>query len=151
MLDIFTDGASSGNPGPAGIGVVIKESGKVLLELSREIGQTTNNVAEYKAIIEALKEAGNLKANHIRVHTDSELLFNQIRGSFKVKSEDLKPLHDEVMVLAKSFGRVEMKRVPREENREADLLAKGAIKHNASQDGCPDVFVIGEESPSSRG
>ena len=150
-LDIFSDGACSGNPGEASIGVVIKQGGKVIKELAQPIGLATNNIAEYSALIVALKEALALKAENICIHTDSEWMFNQIRGTYKVKSGQIKPLYDEVIALAKSCKRVEFKRVPREENQEADRLAKSALKLKASQGDRPDVFVIGEESPSSEG
>ena len=150
-LDIFTDGACSGNPGPASIGVVIKKDGKVIKEVARSIGVATNNVAEYSALIAAFKEALALKAESIHIHTDSEWMFKQIRGVYKVKTETIKPLYEEAMALAKSFKRVEFKWIPREENQEADRLATGALKNKANQGDRPDVFVIGEESPSSEG
>ncbi len=151
VLDIFTDGACSGNPGEASIGVIIKQDGKTIKEIAKSIGLATNNIAEYSALIAALKEAVVLKAESIRIHTDSEWMFNQIRGTYKVKNEQIKPLYDEAIALAKSCKRVEFKRVPREENQEADRLAKSALKSKASQGDRPDVFVIGEESPSSKG
>jgi ribonuclease HI len=151
QLDIFSDGACSGNPGEASIGVVFKEDGKTIKEISKAIGIATNNVAEYNALIEALREAKALNAEVIRMHTDSEWMFKQIRGEYKVKMEKIKPLYEEAMALAKSFKRVEFKWIPREENQEADRLAAGILKSKASQGDRPDVFVIGEESPSSEG
>lgn len=150
-LDIFTDGACSGNPGEAAIGVVFKENGTIIREIAEAIGLATNNIAEYTALLRALKEAQILKANNIRVHTDSQWMFNQIRGTYKVKAEQIKPLYDEAIALAKGFKRVEFKWIPREENKDADCLAQGVLKTKASQGDRPDVFVIGEESPSSEG
>ncbi len=150
-IDIFTDGACSGNPGEASIGVVFKEDGKTVKEISQAIGRATNNIAEYSALVAALKEARALKAETLRVHTDSDWMFKQIRGVYKVKNEQIKPLYEEAIALAKSFKRVEFKWIPREENKEADRLATGALKAKASQDDRPDVFIIGEESPSSEG
>ena len=150
-LDIFSDGACSGNPGLASVGVVIQENGKTIKTIGESIGEATNNIAEYKALVYALNEALNLKADQVVVHTDSELLFNQLRGTFKVKNENLKNLLDELHRLCKIFKRVEVKQIPREQNQEADRLAKQALKQKASQDGCPDAFVVGEESPSSKG
>jgi len=149
--DVFTDGACSGNPGEASIGVVFKEDGQTVKEISKSIGHATNNIAEYSALIAALKEAKALNAETLRVHTDSEWMFKQIRGIYKVKTETIKPLYEEAIALAKSFKRVEFKWIPREENQEADRLATGALKVKANQDDRPDVFVIGEESPSSEG
>ncbi len=150
-LDVFTDGACSGNPGEAAIAVVFKDNGKIVKEFAEAIGPATNNIAEYAALVRALKEAKILKLNSIRVHTDSQWMFNQIRGIYKVKNEGIKPFYDEAVALAKSFKRVEFKWVPREENKDADRLAQGVLKAKASQGDRPDVFVIGEESPSSEG
>ena len=150
-LDIFSDGACSGNPGPASIGIVFKEHGATVKTISRPIGHATNNIAEYTAITHALEEARKLDASQLTVHTDSELLFNQLKGTFKIKSDHLKVLHQEWQKLVKFFKRVEVRRIPREQNQEADRLAKQALQTNTSQDGDPDVFVIGEESPSSKG
>ena len=151
-LEIFSDGACSGNPGEAAIGVVIRQDKKTIKSIGESIGEATNNIAEYKAFIRALKEAEALKAAEIIIHTDSELLFKQLRGTFGIKNDQLKVLADEIKILAKGFKRVEFKRIPREENREADRLAKKAIIVKAGQDGDPeDSFVFGEESPSSRG
>ena len=151
-LEIFCDGACSGNPGPAAIGVVIREDGETVATIGEAIGEATNNIAEYKAIIRALVGASELKADELVIKTDSELLFNQLRGTFGIKNDQLKVLADQVKTFAKNFKRVEFKKIPREENREADQLAKKAIVLKASQDGDPgNSFVFGEESPSSRG
>ena len=152
VFEVHSDGASSGNPGPAGIGIIIKVDGDVVTTVSEEIGKATNNVAEYSALIRALKEAKALGAEHLRLRTDSELVFYQLKGDFKVKHENMKPLHEEALGLLKGFKKVEFKVVPREENKEADLLATSALKKiKAGRDGRSDEFVIGEESPSSTG
>ena len=149
-FEIFCDGACSGNPGPAAIGVVIRQDNKTIQSLGESIGEATNNIAEYKAIIRALEIVAELKPEELIIHTDSELLFNQLRGTFGIKNDQLRILVDQIKQSAKNFKRVEFKKIPREENREADQLAKESIK--ASQDGCPEnSFVLGEESPSSRG
>ena len=151
-FEIFSDGACSGNPGPAGIGVVIRKDGKKVREVSEAIGQATNNIAEYKAFIRGLVEAKALGAEHVQLRTDSQLLFYQLKGEYKVKHANMKPLHEEALLLLKSFKKVECKVVPREENKDADLLATSALKQQkASQDDRPDVFIMGEESPSSKG
>ena len=151
-FDIFCDGACSGNPGQAAVGVVIRQGNQTIKAIGESIGEATNNIAEYKAVIRALNEAGQLQADGLVVHTDSELLFNQLRGTFGIKNDQLKILADVVKQTAKNFKRVEFKKIPREENCEADELAKKAITIKTGQDGCPeDSFVLGEESPSSRG
>jgi len=172
MLEIYTDGACSGNPGPAAIGVVIKKNGKVIKEFSRSIGQATNNIAEYTALIYALQEALALKAGHIKIFTDSELLYNQLKGSYKVKNANIKPLFDQVKNLAKGFKKIEMTVVPREQNKDADRLATQAIKKESAPSSVKlskgktgetstifdeqakmvaPSFNLGEESPSSGG
>ncbi len=153
VLEIFSDGACSGNPGPAGIGVLIRENGRVVREVSEPIGEATNNIAEYCAFIRGLKEAQALGAEHVQLRTDSQLIYFQLKGDYKVKHQNMKPLYAEAMRLLKGFKKVECKVVPREENSEADRLATTALKKDkeVSHDGRPDVFFIGEESPSSRG
>ena len=150
---IFSDGACSGNPGPAGIGVYITENGVVVREVSEAIGTATNNIAEYRAFIRGLKEAKALGAEHVQLRTDSQLLYFQLKGDYKVKHPNMKPLYEEAIVLLKGFKKVECKVVPREENTQADRLATSALKKDkaSSHDGRPDVFFIGEESPSSKG
>jgi len=134
---MFTDGGCSGNPGPASIGVVIKQDGKTIKEISRAIGNATNNIAEYTAMIVALKEALALNADEVFVKTDSELMYKQIIGKYKVKHEGIKPLFDQVKQLEGKFKRAEFKHVPREENSEADKLAGLGLK--MSQDDRPDA------------
>ncbi len=126
-LEIFTDGGCSGNPGPASIGVVIKQSGKIIKEIAEPIGQATNNIAEYTAMIVALKEALVLKATEIDVKTDSELMYKQIIGEYKVKHEGIKPLFDEVMQLKSGFKLAKFAHIPREQNKEADALTRKAM------------------------
>lgn len=122
---LYIDGASSGNPGPAGVGVVIcNEKGKVLKKYGKSIGIATNNEAEYRALIEGLKQAVKLKSQMVEVYTDSELLVNQISGIYKVRSENLKELLNEVKRLMKRFKGFIIMNIPREENRVADRLAR---------------------------
>ena len=127
-LDIHTDGACSGNPGAAGIGVVIRRDGQVIKEISQYIGEATNNIAEYTALIVALKEAAALKAKELNIFADSELMCKQVRGEYKLKNETLKLLFEEVKKLAASFKSINLQHVPREQNKEADKLAVAAIK-----------------------
>ena len=128
-LIINTDGLSKGNPGPAAIGATIKdERGKMLATISQRIGITTNNVAEYKALIAALQKAIKLKGTQVEIRADSELMIRQLKGRYKVKSEGLKPLYIEVTQLLVKFEGVTLKYIPRELNTEADKLANDAVK-----------------------
>lgn len=151
-LKIFIDGACRGNPGPAGIGVVIFEGKKVLKEISKPIGEATNNIAEYSALIFGLIEAATLKAEKIQIFSDSELVCRQIGGKYKIKNQKLKFFYDEAIALFKCFKSVEIKHIPREENTQADKLATGSLKDiKSSPDDRPEVYLFGEESPSSKG
>lgn len=128
-LKIYVDGSSQGNPGPAGIGVVIYDHRKHLIYSSGEfIGQATNNEAEYRALIYALIEALILRAEALFVYLDSELVANQVSGRYKVKNPRLFPLHQEVCYLMKGFNRVTVSYIERTKNRDADRLAQRAIK-----------------------
>lgn len=130
-ITVYTDGGARGNPGPAAIGVVIGEPlGK---GYSESIGRATNNVAEYKAIIFALKKTKQLlggaraEAADIEVRSDSELVVSQLRGEFQVKEESLKLLFVDVWNLRQEFRSVSFEYVPREENAEADALVNRAL------------------------
>ena len=154
LLEIFTDGACRGNPGPAGIGVVISQNGRVIKRLSKSIGPATNNLAEYTALIYALQEALILKASEIKINTDSELLYQQIKGRYKVKNEKLKNLFDQIQHLSRGFKRIDFECIPREKNREADRLAAQAVREIPKKQAtmvAPASIVVGEESPSSAG
>ncbi len=131
---IYSDGASKGNPGDAGIGVVISDDkGKVLREVAEYIGKTTNNVAEYSALIRGLREAADLGATRIEIRTDSELLARQLSGVYKVKAANLKPLFEEAISLLRVFERVSISHVVRELNKRADELAnEGIEKHRGN-------------------
>ncbi len=128
---IHTDGGSRGNPGPAGLGVFITdERGKVLLEHSRYLGETTNNQAEYSAIIDALEHAKNLGADEVEMFMDSELAVRQLNHQYKVRNPGLMPLFMRVWNLSTGFRKVRYTHVPRERNKEADRLVNEAIdKH----------------------
>lgn len=130
---IFTDGACSGNPGEAAIGVVIRHDDKVVTEISQTIGEATNNIAEYTALIYALQEALQLKATHLKIFTDSELLYKQVTGQYKIKQDHIKTLFDQVKHLWKGFEHVEISHVLREKNKEADKLATDALKKSKKQ------------------
>ena len=127
-LVAYSDGASSGNPGHAGCGVVLlDQSGSVLLEDHRYLGQTTNNVAEYEGAILALTRALQLGASKVELRVDSALLANQIKGGYKVKSANLAGLYHDVMRLAGRLDAFEVKQITSGENRQADRLANLAV------------------------
>jgi len=126
---INTDGASQGNPGPSAIGATIRdEHGRLLATISRRIGRTTNNQAEYKAIIAALEKAAGLGARQVEIRADSELVVRQLNGRYKVKKASLRTLYQEVVSLLGRFQGVTITRIPREQNKEADSLANAALK-----------------------
>ncbi len=127
-LIIHVDGASRGNPGTAGAGAILKNiQGGVLKKLRRFLGKATNNVAEYEALILALKESSAMGVKKVYLHADSELVVKQVLGIYKVKNETLKKLHAEVLSLLKNFTEFKIRHVPREQNKEADKLANEAI------------------------
>ncbi len=118
------DGAARGNPGPAGIGVVIVDGdGNVVKEIGEPLGRTTNNVAEYSAMIRALEEARSLGCERIRVLTDSELMAHQINGKYAVKAPHLVPLFQRARTLLAQFDHAIVSHVRRELNRRADALS----------------------------
>ena len=127
-LRMFTDGASRGNPGEAGIGVLIEdESGHIVKKLARYLGKATNNQAEYTALIYGLKAAAELGAGEVSVFADSELVVKQMKGEYKVKNADLQEKHGEAKRVAAGFKKVNYTYIPREKNKEADALANEAI------------------------
>jgi len=127
-LVIYADGAVRGNPGPAGIGVVIEnERGRVLKEVSQFVGHKTNNQAEYIALIQGLEAAAEYQADAVQVRLDSELLVRQLRGEYKVKSPLLKPLRNKVQKLLARYKVVGIEHIERQYNRAADRLANRAI------------------------
>lgn len=127
-LSVYTDGASRGNPGRAGIGVVICDKGhKVLEEVAEYIGETTNNVAEYKALVTGLKKALDYGVGEVEVLSDSELLVKQVKGEYRVKAQTILPLYMEVKKLLGRLPKWAIRHIPREENTRADALANLAI------------------------
>jgi ribonuclease HI len=122
------DGAARGNPGPASYGVVLRApDGSVADELRKSIGRTTNNVAEYYALIAALDYAVAHGIRALRVESDSELLVRQMRGQYKVKSQELRPLHERARKMSESLEAFAIEYIRRERNREADALANQAL------------------------
>ena len=127
-LIIYTDGGARGNPGPAGIGAVFYDAdGNRLAEISEYIGETTNNQAEYKAVLAAIKKAGELKAYELEFYLDSELVVNQLCRNFKVKNCELAPLFVKIYNETLSFKKVTFRYIPRENNRSADKLVNQAL------------------------
>jgi ribonuclease HI len=122
------DGASRGNPGPASYAVVLRDpSGKIILELAKNIGRETNNVAEYYALLAALDYAATHDIHALRIRSDSELLVRQMQGRYKVKSPDLKPLHERASKLTRQLQYFTIEHVRRELNADADALANIAL------------------------
>ncbi|MCL2818187.1 MAG: 6-carboxytetrahydropterin synthase QueD [Actinomycetia bacterium] len=124
---IYCDGGARSNPGPAGAGFIIREADDEVLAGGAYLGQTTNNVAEYCGFIWALENAEHLGANHVVVHADSSLMVNQLQGSYKVKDQKLKWLHNRARELVNVFESCEIIHIPREDNARADELANEAM------------------------
>lgn len=130
-LIIFTDGGASGNPGPAAIGVVVKQNGQTIQKISQAIGKATNNVAEYTAVIAALQWLKNkTTADHLQInfYLDSRLVVNQLNGRFKIKDYGLRNLAIKVRQLEKAVGGgFTYAYIQREKNKEADALVKKSL------------------------
>ncbi len=136
LLIVSCDGAARGNPGPAGIGVQITdERGNVVAEIAEWIGETTNNVAEYTAAVEGLRRAAVMGARRVHLRSDSQLLIQQLKGTYRVKAPHLRPLYEQAKQLLAGFDRVQLQHVPREENREADRLANLGVDLRGSGPG----------------
>jgi ribonuclease HI len=135
-LRVYTDGAARGNPGPAGLGVVIEDDqGMRLRGLCRYVGTATNNQAEYLALIEGLRAIADWKPDRVEVFLDSRLVVEQLNGNFKVKSRELQPLHAKARELLRSLPSAVVAHVERERNRGADALANRAIDEWNSRQG----------------
>lgn len=126
-IEIFIDGASRGNPGQSGIGIVFFDKGDVVKKLFKFIGNTTNNIAEYTALVYALQEALIERYDTVTVKSDSELLTKQLRGEYRVKNENLKLLYDQVLHLFNGFAKIDIVTIGRKDNKLADSLANRAI------------------------
>jgi ribonuclease HI len=135
LLEINTDGGSRGNPGPAGIGVYAASNGETVFTLSETIGETTNNVAEYTAVIRSLEEIADKKifSEKLKYILDSELIARQITGKYKVKQPHLQLLRQQIVELVKDLkdkGQIKLMTfitVPREQNKKADKLVNEAL------------------------
>jgi ribonuclease HI len=144
------DGAARGNPGPASYGVVVHDSsGAIVARLKKYIGRFTNNVAEYYALIAALDYAQAHNVRSLRIRSDSELLVKQMRGQYKVKSPDLRPLFERAKKMSQSFASFAIEHVYREQNREADALANEAL--DATSPGAtPTPAKVRAAAPSAK-
>jgi ribonuclease HI len=131
VVIVFADGGSRGTPGPSAIGAVVVDPSTDpptrLAAVSERIGVTTNNVAEYKALIAGLLAAQRFSPHTVHVRADSKLVIEQLAGRWKVKQPHLKPLHAHARALLDTFGRVDLAHVPREENTDADALVNAAL------------------------
>lgn len=133
-FEVYIDGAARGNPGEAGVGIVIKQGNKILFEVGSYIGKTTNNIAEYMALIRGLEEAIIMGGEDVKIMSDSELLVKQIKGEYKVKNQGLKPLYFHAKELTKKLKSFEIEHAYREENKHADKLANQGIDSHPLKD-----------------
>jgi len=131
-LVVHVDGGARGNPGPAAIGVVVSDAdGRLLEEIAETIGETTNNVAEYRALLRGLERARALGAEEVELVGDSELVAKQVTGQYKVKHVGLRPLHAEALQALARFPRWSVRTVPRAQNATADALVNAALDATA--------------------
>ncbi|MGH2979532.1 MAG: ribonuclease HI family protein [Solirubrobacterales bacterium] len=130
---VHVDGGARGNPGPAGVGVVITDArGTVLDRANDYIGEATNNTAEYRAVLLGLERARELGAREVEIVNDSQLVARQVTGEYRVKKDDLRPLHAQALAALGEFDRWSIRSVPREQNEHADELVNDAIDARAS-------------------
>jgi ribonuclease HI len=128
VLEVFTDGASRGNPGPAAVGVLFRQKdGPDLCGHAEAIGRATNNQAEYRAVLAALEHCARWGVGRVHLFVDSELVARQLTGAYRVKSVDLRPLYQQVQHLARGFREFRVRHVPRARNAHADHLANLAL------------------------
>jgi ribonuclease HI len=127
LFTIHTDGAARGNPGPAAFAYTIERPGGSTIEVKGCLGETTNNIAEYTAVVRALEHAHELGARRVVLLSDSELMVNQMTGRYKVKNEGLRPLYEQARELCAHFEAVTFRHVRREENSRADRLCNEAL------------------------
>lgn len=136
VVTMYADGASRGNPGPASLGVVLLDAQQnVLAEIAECIGEATNNVAEYAALLTGLQKARELRVGNIQVFMDSELVVKQVQGQYRVKNEGLKPYYLQVVQLIKEFRLFQIAHVKRADNHRADALANQALDQQQSKQG----------------
>jgi len=142
---LYADGASRGNPGPAGAGIVIvDQQGRQLFELNQFLGNATNNEAEYQALIAGLRAAEHLGITRLQIFLDSELIVKQVRGDYRVRNVRLQALFGEVMSRLRRFSEYDIIHVPREHNRQADRLANEAVERGL-RGGSREELSLGAE------
>jgi ribonuclease HI len=128
-LILYVDGACSGNPGPCGSSAILKaDDGTTIMEKARAFGPATNNVAEYQAVILGLEMAAALRPRRLTIRSDSELMVRQLAGEYKIRAPHLKPLYHQVRRLLEPFESVEIEHISRQQNAEADKLARKAVE-----------------------
>jgi ribonuclease HI len=128
VMEVYTDGASRGNPGPASIGILFRrQGGEDLAEHCEAIGRATNNVAEYKAVVTALEFCQRWGVKRVHLKMDSELIVRQLLGMYRVKSPDLRPLYQQVVFIIRGLAEFEVSHVRRDQNAHADALANRAL------------------------
>jgi ribonuclease HI len=137
-VTVFADGGARGNPGPAAIGAVVLDTTsdppRRLATVSEAIGETTNNVAEYRAVIAGLEAAARFRPRVVHVRADSLLVVSQLRGEWKVKHAGLRPLYEQARALLRQFEQVDLEHVRREHNADADALVNAALDALAARD-----------------
>ena len=152
VITLEFDGGSRGNPGPAGIGVVLRAADKTpLLTLGRYIGRATNNVAEYKALVTGLEQAKQLGAKRLQIRGDSELIIRQIKGEYRVKHPDLRPLYEAAQALLGDFDGYSIDHNLRHKNELADRLANLAMdrKGDVTEADGDDVGTVDAPTPTA--
>jgi ribonuclease HI len=133
-LTMNIDGAARGNPGPAAYGIYIVQPGKPPVEIKECLGNTTNNVAEYTALVTALHKAIDLGATEVLIRSDSELLVKQMNGEYRVKNANIQPLYQEAVALRNRLPKVRIVHVYREQNADADRLCNEALDGQAGNE-----------------
>lgn len=152
LITVEFDGGSRGNPGPAGIGVVLRAAdGTPIVTVGRFIGRATNNVAEYRGLILGLEKAVELGARRVAVRGDSELIIKQMRGEYRVRHPDLQPLHRRASDLAERFEQVSFEHNLRHKNALADRLANLAMDRKAEVTDADTTTVDAPAPPAIKG
>jgi ribonuclease HI len=137
-LHVYVDGAARGNPGPAAVGVlVLTRQGKRVAAFGEAIGETTNNYAEYTALVHALRLLSVFEVDRLRVYTDSELMAKQVKGEYRVKEKTLQSPYTQVLSMLRRYKDWDISHIPREENAEADRLANHALNEGPPPQGRP--------------
>ncbi len=161
-LHVYVDGAARGNPGPAAIGVVVlTRQGKRVAAFGETIGETTNNYAEYTALVHALRMLSVFEVDRLRVYTDSELMAKQVKGEYRVREKTLFSPNAQVLSMLRRYREWDIAYIPREENAEADGLANQALDDSAltrrrsqrkkaePEEGQPALFPVDTVEPEA--